>query len=92
MSAVKQLDYDLSDEMQKSVQDDFVNERRRPGGEQMTTDDLHAFLVLARLVGTSRGDTSLTPEVWQHTKDMERRRRERVAHLAPQQRPRAAQN
>lgn len=87
LSVVKQLDYDLSDEMQKSVQEDFVNERRRPGGEQMTTDDLHAYLVLARLIGTSRGDASLTPEVWAETKDMERRRRERVAHLPPQQRP-----
>ena len=54
----------------------------------MTTDDLHAYLVLARLLGTSRGETVLTPEVWQETKDLERRRRERVAHLPPQNQPR----
>ena len=57
----------------------------------MTTDDLHAYLVLARLLGTSRGETVLTQEVWQETKDLERRRRERVAHLPPQNQPRQQQ-
>ena len=33
ISVVKQLEYDLSDEMQKSVQEDFVEERRRQQGQ-----------------------------------------------------------
>ena len=33
VSVVKQLEYNLSDEMQKSVQEDFVEERRRQQGQ-----------------------------------------------------------
>ena len=90
LTVVRRMDYDLNEEIQKAVQEDFVNERRGQAGEErvaMTTDDLHAHLVLARLVGTSRGDFGLNRSVWEETKAMERQRRERVAHLPPQRPP-----
>ena len=87
LTVVRLMDYDLNEDVQKAVQEDFVNERRERVA--MTTDDLHAHLVLARLVGTSRGDFSLNRTVWEETKSMERMRRERVAHLPVQRQPQA---
>jgi len=112
LTVVQHLTYQLNDDIQKAVQEDFVQERRNRAAAQnngvqreervngqdnnsevvgnrervgMSTDDLHAHLVLARLLGLSRGETTLTREIWEQTKKMERERKERVVHL-PQQR------
>jgi len=87
LTVVRLMDYDLNEDIQKAVQEDFVNERRRGERVPMTTDDLHAHLVLARLVGTGRGDFALSRSVWEETKAMESQRRERMAHLPPQRPP-----
>ena len=91
LTTVQHLNYQLNEDIQKTVQEDFVQERRQQhangqGGNRvgMSTDDLHAHLVLARLVGLSRGHTSLTQDVWEETKRLERARKERVEHLPPQ--------
>ena len=108
LTVVQHLSYQLNDDIQKAVQEDFVQERRmrnaaQPNGVQrengsgdnsdsapnrervgMSTDDLHAHLVLARLLGLSHGETTLTREMWEDTKRMEKTRKERVAHLPPQ--------
>ena len=111
LTVVQHLTYQLNEDIQKAVQEDFVQERRNRAANQnngvegegrangqdnaemagdrervgMSTDDLHAHLVLARLLGLSRGETTLTREMWDETKKMERGRKERVAHL-PRQR------
>lgn len=46
--------------------------------EPVTADDLHRLLVLARLVGLSRGRDSLDKQCWDITKDMEKERARRV--------------
>ena len=114
LTAVQNLNYQLNEDIQKAVQEDFVQERRlragafheqqngideqgedgagdnaAPGNRErarhgMSTDDLHAHLVLARLLGLSRGETTLTRDMWEETKRMERARKERVGHLPPQ--------
>ena len=112
LTVVQHLTYQLNEDIQKAVQEDFVQERRMRSAAQnngvqgeseengqdnssgaagnrerigMSTDDLHAHLVLARLLGLSRGETTLTRDMWEETKTMERARKERVAHL-PRQR------
>ena len=101
LTVVQFLPYKLNDDVQKAVQEDFVQERRnhasahRNGGSEngaghndesrgMSTDDLHAHLVLARLLGLSYGETTLTLERWENTKSVERTRKQRMAHMAPQ--------
>lgn len=108
LTVVQYLTYQLNDDIQKAVQEDFVQERRmrnsaanngvqrengqgdNSGGNAnrervgMSTDDLHAHLVLARLLGLSRGETTLSKEIWEETKQMERLRKERASHLPPQ--------
>ena len=108
LTVVQYLTYQLNDDIQKAVQEDFVQERRmrnsaanngaqRENGQSdnsggnanrervgMSTDDLHAHLVLARLLGLSRGETTLSKEIWEETKQMERLRKERASHLPPQ--------
>ena len=105
LTVVQHLTYQLNDDIQKAVQEDFVHERRMRNANQqnrngsgdnsgsgangervgMSTDDLHAHLVLARLLGLSRGETTLTREMWEDIKIMEKTRKERASHL-PQQR------
>ena len=111
LTVVQHLTYQLNEDIQKAVQEDFVQERRMRSAAQnngvqgeseengqdnssgaagnrerigMSTDDLHAHLVLARLLGLSRGETTLTRDMWEETKRMERARKERVGHLPPQ--------
>lgn len=110
LTAVQHLNYQLNEDIQKAVQDDFVQQRRlRAGalnnqqeheenrhgdnaasgnrervGLGMSTDDLHAHLVLARLLGLSRGETTLNRDVWEETKRIESARKDRVVHLPPQ--------
>jgi hypothetical protein len=67
--------------LQKAVQDDFVNERQNNGHASMTAEDLHSMLVLGRLLSMSYGLKTLTPEIWQKVKLMEKERKERVVHL-----------
>ena len=99
LTTVQFLPYQLNDDVQKAVQEDFVQERRNHASHQnggvenggvnndargMTSDDLHAHLVLARLLGLSYGESTLTLQRWESTKKMEKMRKERMAHMPPQ--------
>lgn len=66
LTTARLMSYTLSDEMQKMVQDDFVDSRKNENG--ITASDLHSLLVLARLVAVSCGETSLTPDIWRSVK------------------------
>jgi hypothetical protein len=73
LTVMQHLPFNLSDEMQKAVQDDFVSERQPAGGaEAVTAEDLHSRLVLARLMSLSYG---LTSDTWAKVKDMEKERK-----------------
>ncbi|XP_071514071.1 mini-chromosome maintenance complex-binding protein isoform X2 [Panulirus ornatus] len=76
LTIARLIDYNLSDEMQKMVQDDFVHSRRDKNG--ITANDLHKLLVLARLVAVSCGETSLTCDVWKSAKVLENERNLRL--------------
>ncbi len=74
--------FDLSDEMQKFVEEDFVATRQ--ASPSFTTDDLHSLMVLARLLSLSKGEAGLTKSIWTEAKAMEAERKQRMAHLPKQ--------
>lgn len=73
-------EFDVTDEMQTFVQEDFVRERSN-SQTSISPDDLHALLVLSRTMALSHGMNTLTEEIWTNTKNMEKMRKERMAHL-----------
>jgi len=85
ITTMRLIDFTLTDETQRAVQDDFVNMRHQQAGgaANMTVEDLHQHLVLARLVSLSNGRTSLDPSDWEKCKSMEVERKERARHLPP---------
>ena len=66
--------------MEKSVEADFVAERAN-NPQNMSAEDLHDHLVLAKLMAQSYGMNTLNPEVWKRVKEMEKERKTRSAHL-----------
>ncbi|XP_040581636.1 mini-chromosome maintenance complex-binding protein [Lepeophtheirus salmonis] len=75
--------YDITDEVQKSIQDDFVVERKN--NPNYSAEDLSNRLLLARFVSLTYGNTTLTPEVWNRVKAMEFERQERTSALPSRQ-------
>uniref|UniRef100_A0A8C6SD45 Mini-chromosome maintenance complex-binding protein n=1 Tax=Neogobius melanostomus TaxID=47308 RepID=A0A8C6SD45_9GOBI len=63
LSVARLLDYNISDQMTKSVEDDF---------------DLHRLLVVARLLSLSAGETALSRDSWFKAKHLETLRRSRM--------------
>ncbi|XP_064118648.1 mini-chromosome maintenance complex-binding protein-like [Macrobrachium nipponense] len=54
LTAARLIDYELSEDMQKMVQDDFVESRRNDNS--INAEDLHNLLILARLITVSCGE------------------------------------
>uniref|UniRef100_A0A8C5WMB4 Mini-chromosome maintenance complex-binding protein n=1 Tax=Leptobrachium leishanense TaxID=445787 RepID=A0A8C5WMB4_9ANUR len=77
LSALRFLEYSITDEVTKAVEDDFV-EIRRMDPHSMSADDLHRLLVVARLVSLSAGQTTLSQERWLHAKQLEEQRKGRL--------------
>merc|ERR1711942_470400 len=73
------LEYNLTENVMKAVQDDFVSMRQADQG--MTAEDFHALLVLGRLISLSHGRTSLDPQDWEEAKRIQKEKRERAAAL-----------
>merc|ERR1719471_1246987 len=71
--------FNLTEQVMKAVQDDFVSMRQTDNG--VTVEDFHSLLVLGRLVSLSYGRDTLTPQDWEDAKRMEKDRKERVASL-----------
>uniref|UniRef100_A0A8C4SZA4 Mini-chromosome maintenance complex-binding protein n=1 Tax=Erpetoichthys calabaricus TaxID=27687 RepID=A0A8C4SZA4_ERPCA len=77
LSLVRHLEYSISAEVTKAVEDDFV-EMRKNEPRSVSAEDLHRMLVIARLLSLSVGQTSLSRERWQRTKELEILRRRRL--------------
>ncbi|XP_073337921.1 mini-chromosome maintenance complex-binding protein [Pagrus major] len=77
LSVARQLDYSISDEMTKSVEDDFVD-MRKDDPQSVSAEDLHRMLVVARLLSLSLGRTSLTRDSWLRAKHIDMLRRSRM--------------
>ncbi|XP_068183010.1 mini-chromosome maintenance complex-binding protein isoform X2 [Antennarius striatus] len=77
LSATRRLDYTISDEMTKAVEEDFVD-MRKDDPENISAEDLHRLLVVARLLSVSQGQTSLSREGWLRAKHIDMLRRSRM--------------
>lgn len=77
LSMARLLDYSISDEVTKSVEDDFVD-MRKDDPQSVSAEDLHRMLVVARLLSLSLGRTSLSRDGWLRAKHIETQRRSRM--------------
>ncbi|NXA15009.1 MCMBP protein, partial [Sapayoa aenigma] len=77
LSLLKLLDYSISDEVTKAVEEDFV-EMRKNDPESITADDLHKTLLVARFLSLSAGQTTLSRERWLRAKQLEALRKARL--------------
>ncbi|XP_022091881.1 mini-chromosome maintenance complex-binding protein-like isoform X2 [Acanthaster planci] len=78
------IQYNLTEEMSKIVEQDFV-EARKSDPSQMTQEDFHSLLIVARLLSVSMGHKSLTRDIWERTKRMEQERKIRLKNASSQQ-------
>lgn len=77
LSVARLLDYSISDEVTKSVEDDFVD-MRKDDPQSISAEDLHRMLVVARLLSLSLGQSSLSRDSWLRAKHIEMLRRSRM--------------
>ncbi|KAM4032024.1 mini-chromosome maintenance complex-binding protein isoform 2-T2 [Anomaloglossus baeobatrachus] len=77
LSLLQVMDYTISEEIIKAVEDDFV-EMRKSDPQSICADDLHRLLVVARLLSLSTGQTSLSLETWLQAKELEIQRKVRL--------------
>ncbi|XP_028324391.1 mini-chromosome maintenance complex-binding protein isoform X2 [Gouania willdenowi] len=77
LGVARLLDYSISDEVTKSVEDDFVD-MRKDDPQSVSAEDLHRMLVVARLLSLSLGQTTLCRDSWMRAKHIEMQRKTRV--------------
>ncbi|KAK6293405.1 hypothetical protein J4Q44_G00357310 [Coregonus suidteri] len=77
LSVARTLDYSISDEVTKAVEDDFVD-MRKDDPQRVTAEDLHRMLVVARLLSLSLGQTTLSRDGWMRAKHIDLLRRSRT--------------
>ncbi|XP_078668117.1 mini-chromosome maintenance complex-binding protein-like [Branchiostoma floridae x Branchiostoma belcheri] len=86
LTVTELMEYTLPEGMQKVIEEDFVK-MRSDDPKNMTAEDLHSLLVVARLLALSVGQTTLSQEVWDRAKQLETERKTRVkAQPQPQAR------
>ncbi|XP_042560954.1 mini-chromosome maintenance complex-binding protein isoform X2 [Clupea harengus] len=77
LSVTRRMDYSISEEVTKAVEEDFV-EMRKDDPQSMSAEDLHRMLVVSRLLSLSFGQTTLSTDVWMKTKHLEMLRMSRI--------------
>jgi hypothetical protein len=75
LTSARLVEYEISDGIQEMVQKEFVNMRQRGN---VSGDDLHNLLVLARLVCISQGKNTLDEECWRKACVLEESRKKRM--------------
>ncbi|GAA6111138.1 mini-chromosome maintenance complex-binding protein isoform X2 [Tachysurus ichikawai] len=70
LTVARSLDYSISDQITKAVEEDFV-EMRKDDPQRISAEDLHRMLVVARLLSLSYGQTTLSRECWMKAKQLE---------------------
>lgn len=76
MTAVREAQYQIPADVQKQIQDDFV-EMRQMDSKKVTADSLHQLLTLSRLMAISRGERELSLQTWDNVMRMEAARQGR---------------
>ena len=76
IAVVRTMDYNLDTELQDTVQEDWVEMRRRD--KELSQEDLSRLLTVSRYLSLSRGDSSLQKETWDEAKQLEVERKDRI--------------
>lgn len=77
LTQLKLTAFDMKQEFTETITADFVEMRR--ADQNVNEQDLHALLVLSRLMGLCAGNKVLTEEMWQRAKRLEGERKARLA-------------
>lgn len=72
-------EFDMKNFDPEVIQNDFIEMRK---ASDASAEDLHSLLVLARLLGLSRGKKSMDRECWEYAKQLEQERKNRVEMFA----------
>jgi hypothetical protein len=79
---VDEESYSIHPDAQKLAETDFIEARNNPdtttAADKVTTDTLHLWLSIGRLLSLSNGQMQLTTDVWNRMKDLERQRNQRI--------------
>lgn len=82
ITALKDVpEYTIPDDVQKLIQENFVTWRRQAdanGKVLFSADDLSTYMTIARYLTISRGETTLTNDIWKETCEMESNRQSRL--------------
>uniref|UniRef100_A0A4W4GCR1 Mini-chromosome maintenance complex-binding protein n=1 Tax=Electrophorus electricus TaxID=8005 RepID=A0A4W4GCR1_ELEEL len=70
LTVARLLDYSISEQVTKAVEEDFV-EMRKDNPQSISAEDLHRMLVVARLLSLSYGQTTLSRDGWIKAKQLE---------------------
>jgi len=76
IAAFRMNDYFVDEQVSKIVQETFVSMRK--ADPNVTQEDFHLWLTLARLVSISFGEPQLTPDKWKYVLALEQSRRSRL--------------
>ncbi|XP_051945366.1 mini-chromosome maintenance complex-binding protein isoform X2 [Xyrauchen texanus] len=70
LNVARALNYTISEEITKAVEEDFVD-MRKDDPQSMSAEDLHRLLVVARLLSLSHGQNTLSRDGWMKAKQLE---------------------
>ncbi|XP_049858770.1 mini-chromosome maintenance complex-binding protein-like isoform X2 [Schistocerca gregaria] len=76
LTAARLSEYAIPEGLGEVIENDFVQLRQEH--PEVSAEDLHLMLVLARLVSLSCGQKMLTRQAWEKAVDMEKQRKERL--------------
>lgn len=77
LTQARLVEYELNEEIQELVQEEFVRMRQ---DHNVKVEDLHNLLVLGRLLSLSEGQNSLSRDVLRKALDMEKKRKSRLVN------------
>jgi len=77
LQAVRALQYNLTDEVTKALEDDFV-EMRKADAKAASAESFSLLLTTARFMAMSYGQGTLDAALWTRTKDLDGERRKRM--------------
>lgn len=78
ITLAKHIDYSLQDDIQKIIQEDFV-EIRKVDSKSMSVDDFHSLLNIVRLLSLSYLKNTPTQTLWRKAKNMDAERKRRIS-------------
>lgn len=78
LSIVSSMEYNLTDEIQKALEDDFV-EMRKDDSKSINADSFYLLLTTARYMALSYGQSTLSSSLWIRTKELDAERRKRIS-------------